>query len=51
MKRSRFFLPVNKTPRDIELLVWQIKEENPSGGISALRFIFGACGSFYLPLP
>ncbi|MEK6700584.1 MAG: hypothetical protein AABZ10_16250, partial [Nitrospirota bacterium] len=32
MKRSRFFLPVNKTPRDIELLVWQIKEENPSWG-------------------
>ncbi|MEK6700577.1 MAG: DDE-type integrase/transposase/recombinase [Nitrospirota bacterium] len=31
-KRSRFFLPVNKTPKDIELLVWKIKEENLSWG-------------------
>ncbi len=31
-KRSLSFLPANKTPRDIELLVWKIKEENPSWG-------------------
>jgi transposase InsO family protein len=31
-KRSRFFLPVNKTPKNIELLVWKIKEENSSWG-------------------
>ncbi len=32
LKPSRSFLPVNKTPKDIELLVWKIKEENPSWG-------------------
>ncbi len=32
LKPSRSFLPVNKTPRDIETLVWKFKDENPSWG-------------------
>ncbi len=31
-KRSLSFLPANKTPRDIETLVWKFKDENPSWG-------------------
>ncbi len=32
LKPSRSFLPVNKTQKDIELLAWKFKDENPSWG-------------------